>query len=103
MAAPKGQKKVAGRKKGVPNKATADIKAAFQLHGDELVEALLKLTKDEDARVRLGAINACLDRGWGKPAQFQEIVGKVEHEVTDLSNTEISRLILAGLKEAEET
>ncbi len=51
------------------NKATAEIKAAFQKHGDELVQALLALTKSEDERVRLGAITAALDRGWGKPAQ----------------------------------
>ncbi len=37
--------------------------------GDELVDALLTLTKSDDERVRLGAIQAALDRGWGKPAQ----------------------------------
>ncbi len=47
-----------GRQKGTPNKATADIKAALRMHGDELVKALLKLTKSEDERVRLSAINA---------------------------------------------
>ncbi len=31
---------VAGRKKGTPNKATAEIKAAFQKHSDELVPHL---------------------------------------------------------------
>ncbi len=45
-----------GRKKGTPNKITADIKAAFRIHGDELVKALLKLTKSDDERVRLGTI-----------------------------------------------
>ncbi len=35
------------------------------MHGDELVKALLALTKSEDERVRLGAIQAALDRGWG--------------------------------------
>ena len=58
-----------GRQKGMPNKATAEVKAAFQKHGKALVEALLTLTKSTDERVRLGAINACLDRGWGKPTQ----------------------------------
>ena len=64
-----------GRKKGVPNKATADLKAAFQKHGDELVDALLALTKSDDERVRLGAIQACLDRGWGKSAQTVAVGG----------------------------
>ncbi len=58
-----------GRQKGTPNKATADIKAAFQKHGKALVKALLKLTKSDDERVRLGAIQAALDRGWGRPTQ----------------------------------
>ena len=62
-------RKTGGRRKGTPNRATAGIKAAFQLHGDELVDALLALTKDKDPRVRLGAIQAALDRGWGRPAQ----------------------------------
>ena len=53
----------------MPNKATAEIKAAFRKHGDELVQALLALTKSTDERVRLGAIQAALDRGWGRPAQ----------------------------------
>ena len=51
------------------NKATAEIKAAFQKHGDELVQALLALTKSDDERVRLGAVQAALDRGWGRPTQ----------------------------------
>ena len=69
MAGSKPGERRGGRQKGVPNKATAEIKAAFQKHGDKLVEALLALTKDDDPRVRFGAINACLDRGWGRPAQ----------------------------------
>ncbi len=56
MAAQKGHTKAGGRKKGTPNKITADIKAAFRIHGDELVKALLKLTKSDDERVRLGTI-----------------------------------------------
>ncbi len=58
-------RKTGGRRKGTPNKATAGIKAAFQKHGDDLVGALLVLTKSDDERVRLGAIQAALDRGWG--------------------------------------
>ncbi len=37
---------------------------------DELVEALLALTKSIDERVRLGAIQTALDRGWGRPRAF---------------------------------
>ena len=42
------------------------------MHGDELVKALLALTKSEDERVRLGAIQTALDRGWGRPTQAIE-------------------------------
>ena len=73
MAAQRGHTKWGGRKKGVPNKATAEIKAAFREHGDALVKALLKLTKSKDERVRLGAIQAALDRGWGKAVQSMEL------------------------------
>ena len=62
-------RKTGGRQPGTRNKATREIRAAFQKHGDELVRALLALTKSDDERVRLGAIQAALDRGWGRPAQ----------------------------------
>ncbi len=61
-----------GRQKGTPNRVTAELKLAFQKHGDELVEALLALTKSDNERVRLGAIQAALDRGWGRPSQAVE-------------------------------
>ncbi len=64
-----GKRRGAGRPKGVTNKATREIKAAFQKYGDALVKALLTLTKSEDERVRLGAIKEALDRGYGRPAQ----------------------------------
>ncbi len=80
MAAQKGHTKAGGRKKGTPNKATAEIKATFQKHGDELVQALLALTRSDDERVRLGAIQAALDRGWGRPSQAVE--GTLDGDMT---------------------
>ncbi len=68
-------RKTGGRQRGVPNKATRELKAAFQKHEKKLVTALLALTKSDDERVRLGAIQACLDRGWGKPAQAVQVGG----------------------------
>ncbi len=65
-------RKTGGRQKGVTNKVTAEIKAAFQKHEKALVDALLALTKSDDERVRLGAIQAALDRGWGRPSQAVE-------------------------------
>ncbi len=80
-----------GRCKGTPKKATAEVKAAFQKHGQELVEALLALTKSDDERVRLGAIQAALDRGWGKPTQAVDLGGemaitKIERVIVDSAN-----------------
>ncbi len=59
----------------MPNKATRELKSAFQKHEKKLVKALLELTRSDDERVRLGAIQACLDRGWGKPAQAVQVGG----------------------------
>ncbi len=69
----------------------AELKAAIQRHGDELVQALLALTKSDDERVRLGAIQAALDRGWGKPTQAVDLGGemaitKIERVIIDPTN-----------------
>ena len=72
----------------MPNRVTAELKAAIQKHGDELVGALLgALTKSEDERVRLGAIQAALDRGWGKPTQAVDLGG-------EMAITRIERVII---------
>ncbi len=73
-------RKTGGRQKGVPNKATRELKAAFQKHEKKLVKALLALTKSDDERVRLGAIQAALDRGWGRPRQAVE--GTLDGDMT---------------------
>ncbi len=83
-----------GRKKGTPNKTTADIKAALRMHGDELVKALLALTKSDDERVRLGAIQAALDRGFGKAAQHIE----AELSVYDSLGLAEQQALLAALE-----
>jgi hypothetical protein len=70
MAYPKGGPKVGGRKKGTPNKATADIKALAQEHAAEAIAKLVSIlrTTDSDA-TRVSAIKELLDRGYGKPSQ----------------------------------
>ena len=80
-----GARPGAGRPQGSPNKATREIKAAFQKHGTALVKALLALTKCEDERIRLGAIQACLDRGWGKAVQSMEL--DMSMQVTAITRT----------------
>ena len=39
------------------------------MHGPRCIEVAAALLEDEDPRIRLGAVNALLDRGFGKPAQ----------------------------------
>ncbi len=60
-----------GRKKGVPNKATANLKAAAQVYSREALETLADVMRDEKAppQARVSASNALLDRGYGKPPQ----------------------------------
>lgn len=69
-------KKTGGRKKGVPNKATADIKALAREWGPDALEraAIMAGLIDgkkaaESEQVRLGAIGLILDRAYGKPQQ----------------------------------
>ncbi len=58
-----------GRPKGSLNKATAGLKAAFQKCEKQLTAEVMALTKDDDPRIRLAAVQVAYDRGWGKPAQ----------------------------------
>ena len=93
MAAQKGHTKAGGRKKGTPNKTTADIKTAFREHGQEFVRAMLKLTKSKDENVRLKALQICLDRGYGKAVQHIE----AEISVYDSLSFDEQRALLAAL------
>ena len=75
------RQKTGGRRRGTPNKVTGEIRAVLQRHGEELVRALLALCKSDDERVRLSAIQAALDRGYGKPAQALQIKGDPDSPV----------------------
>jgi hypothetical protein len=59
-----------GRRKGTPNKATAEIKAAAQQYGDEALLRLVDLMRGDQPDIALKAANAILDRAYGKPAQM---------------------------------
>ena len=100
MAFKKGQPKTpgSGRRRKKRNEMTADIKAAFRLHGDECVSAIMKLTKSKDERVRLGALQTALDRGFGKPTQHLE----AQVSVYDSLGLEEQQALLAALEEIHE-
>jgi hypothetical protein len=66
-----GRRIGAGRKKGVPNKLTFELKEAAAKHGDEALKAILQVLRDEETppNVVVLAAKELLDRGFGKPAQ----------------------------------
>lgn len=71
-----GKREGSGRKKGVPNKATAEIKELARSYGPDALKKLAEmagLVKNkkpaESEQARVAAINQILDRGFGKPSQ----------------------------------
>lgn len=63
--------KTGGRKKGVPNKATADVKALAQKHGPEAIAEAVRIMKESESDpARMAAINCILDRAYGKATQY---------------------------------
>jgi hypothetical protein len=81
------KKKTGGRKAGVPNKATAEIKAVAQKHGPRAIAVLAEIMENSaEPRARVAAANSLLDRGYGKPAQTiqGDPENPLEHNVTGL-------------------
>lgn len=81
------RRKTGGRKKGTPNKATADIKAIAQPYGPDAVDALVKIMKNEEApeAARVRAASELLDRGYGKPKQSIDLESPPIPEVRSLA------------------
>lgn len=50
-------------------KAPVDIAELARQHGPRCVAVAAELLDHDDARIRLGALNALLDRGFGRPVQ----------------------------------
>src|ERR1700722_9570869 len=93
---PKGQTPTGGRKKGTPNKTTADGKALAQEHTPAAVRALAAIMNDTDepAAARVSAANALLDPAHGKVPQgiglggadgAQAVARRVIIELADVS------------------
>lgn len=76
-------KKTGGRQRGVPNKATAEIKSVAQKHGPEAVRVLVSIMKNAKAAApaRVAAAKELLDRAYGKPPQSHtgEGGGPIQH------------------------
>lgn len=70
MGAPKGSPKSGGRQKGVPNKVTADVRAAFRKTAEEVAPELKRIAlKAENEATRVAAIKEIFDRAFGKASQ----------------------------------
>jgi hypothetical protein len=69
MAVPKGTR-IGGRRKGTPNKATADVMAVASVYTEEAIQALAQIMRDSDSdAAKVAAIREILDRGHGKAKQ----------------------------------
>lgn len=76
-----GRRPGSGRKKGTPNKITAEVKALAQQYAPEAFEALMKIArKGTTDNARVAAIKEILDRAYGKAPQA--ITGDPENPVT---------------------
>jgi hypothetical protein len=86
------EKRRRGRPKGVPNRATRDVRLAAQKYTARSMAVLAKFLKHEDPKVALTAAKELLDRGHGKPSEHRltELTGKdgaplvAEKEVSDI-------------------
>lgn len=63
-------RKTGGRTAGVPNKATADIKALAGKFSEEAFNVLMSIArKSESDAARVSAVKEIFDRAYGRPAQ----------------------------------
>lgn len=71
---PKGLPKTGGRRRGTPNKTTADIRALAQEFGEAALRKLVEVMNHADSppQAKISAANALLDRGYGKPSELVE-------------------------------
>jgi hypothetical protein len=89
----KGQK-TGGRKAGVPNKATREIKALAQSYGPAAIRELARLAKAADSETaRVSAIKELLDRAYGKAPQAVQHSGQVgTYDLTKVKDDELEAL-----------
>ena len=72
---PRGIPKTGGRKKGVKNRITRQIKELALPYGKRAFTRLAKLLKSDDDKIVLAASREILDRAYGRPQVFNEITG----------------------------
>ena len=79
MGLPKGKtNNPNGRKKGVPNKSTAEIKELAQTYSAKALETLSAIMRNSDNdTARIAAAKELLDRGYGKVVQPMDHSGSL--------------------------
>ena len=87
----KGQQKTGGRKIGVLNKSTQDIKALAGNYGSIAIAELARLaTEATNEQTRVSACKELLDRGYGKPVQ--SVAATIERvDVPKATDMELAR------------
>jgi hypothetical protein len=82
MSGSKPGERRGGRKAGVPNKATAEIRLLAREHGPEAIAELARLAKEaQSEQARISACNALIDRAYGRSQNSQ----LVELDLPDVS------------------
>lgn len=75
-----------GRPKGLPNRATRELKDVIRSYCASAVKELARLAlQAESEQARVSAIKELLDRGYGKSHQTSEVthISKTARELTD--------------------
>ena len=74
-----GARPNSGRKKGSPNKITAEIKEIAQQHGEKAINLLVNMMYNANSdSTKVMAAKEILDRAYGKSTQHQEITGNLD-------------------------
>ncbi len=90
----KGEPKTGGRKKGVLNKSTQDIKSLASVYGPSVIIELARLaTEAVNEQTRVSACKEILDRVYGKASQVIEHGGKHGSpiELSNVTDMELAR------------
>ena len=92
MAGKGGKREGAGRKPGIPNKATATVKELARQYGPEVIEGFIDVFRNPESHAaKIAAGKELLDRAYGKATQ---IVGGDE----DAPLRVINEIILRGVR-----
>lgn len=77
-----------GRVKGVPNKATAEIKTIARQYTGQAIATLAEImVNGQSEAARVAAVNALLDRAYGKPSQV--VAGDPENPLRMIAKVEL--------------